>query len=216
MDGFTLNLLLCCSVILPAGLSIFRFKIVMHNYMSFALLMWLGLFNEILSIVLAYTIRNNTVNSNIYVLAEYAIILSLFYKWDNISIRKYYFLITMGVLVWITDNMIINAINEDNALFRIYYSFVIVLLSIDQVNRIIVYEKRSLVKNASFLICLAFVFYYGFKAFVEVFSAFHLGMGPVFWRNILMILGVANLFSNIIYAIAILCIPSREEFSLQY
>lgn len=216
MQSFNLNILLGCSVIIPACLMLVRFRTVIKSHVFFILLIWLGLLNDVLSIIFVYTLKTNAVNSNVYVLVEYAIILSLFYKWDNISITKYYFLITTGVLVWIMDNIVINAINEDNALFRIYYSFVIVLLSIDQVNRIIVYEKRSLVKNASFLICLAFLFYYGFKAFVEVFSAFHLGMSPAFWGNILMILSVANLFSNIIYAIAILCIPSREEFSLQY
>jgi len=216
MNTFAFDIFISFSIALPAALALVKFPCIEINYYPFVFLIWIGLFNEALSVILVYTIRNNTVNSNIYVLLEFILILYQFYRWDSISLHKFYAFLGIGIIVWFTDNTIINMLTEDNSLFRIFYSFIIVFLSINQMNKIIVYEKRSLLKNTIFLICIAFLAYYGFKAFTEVFMAFHLGFSDIFNRNVLIILYFVNLLSNILYAVAIVCIPTKQEFTLQY
>lgn len=214
MDGFALNILLSYSVIIPAIIGIIRFTSISCIYYSFIFLIWLGFINETLSIILVYTLKSNTINSNIYVLIEYFFILFQLYKWNGSDIKKNYFFVALGLAIWIGDNLIINAGNGNNSIFRIFYSLVIVFFSINMINKLIIYERKNLLKNAIFLICISFLLYYGCKAFVEVFNAFHLGLSDIFNRNIFKILYFANLISNIMYAIAILCIPRKQEFSL--
>lgn len=216
MQNFVIDILLNYSVTIAALIAVFRLKPIFQSYYPFILFIWLGLINETLSLLLIYKFRTNTANSNIYVLLEYCLILLQFHKWQGIKRGRLYLMISIGFIAWVTDNLIINSIVDNNSIFRIYYSFIIVFLSIDQISKIIITERGGLLKNTKFLICIAFLTYYGCKAFIEVFNAFHLGFSDMFNRNIFMILYFANLFSNIVYAIAILCIPTKQEFSLQY
>ena len=216
MNGYFINILLNHSILIPAIIGGIRFRSIAHAYYPFIFLMWLGLLNETLSLILIYTIRSNAVNSNIYVLIEYLVVLVQFYTWNNSFIKRYYFFAGLGLIVWIADNFLIHAINDNNSIFRIFYSFIIVFFSIDQINKLIINERKSLIKNAVFLICSTFFIYYSCKAFVEVFNAFDLGLSNGFNRHVFMVLYFANVLSNIVYAIAILCIPTKQEFTMPY
>jgi hypothetical protein len=158
----------------------------------------------------------NTFNSNLFVLLEYVAILFQFYKWNDQNGRMYYLLAGLGLAIWITDNLIINSITQNNSLFMRFYSVVILFFRIAQVNKIIIYERGSLLKNAMFIICFAFLFYYGFKAFIESFNAFHIGLRNVFLGNLWIILYFVNFISNLLYAVAILCMPTKQEFTMPY
>lgn len=216
MNDFVLHILLNHSITLAAVIAFFRFKKIGQSFHPFVFFIWLGFANETLSLILIYTIRSNAVNSNVYVLIEYIMILWQFYKWNNSAIRNYYFFAALGLVIWIADNLIINTIDGNNSLFRITYSFITVFFSIDQINKLIIYDRGGLIRSAAFQICIAFLIYYSCKTFVEVFNAFHLNISDVFSRRVFMPLYFINLLSNIIYAIAVLCIPSKREFTWRY
>ncbi len=216
LNSFAFDLVVSFSIILPAIAGLIKLNQVRWNYFPFILLIWIGLFNEIISTIFIFSTHSNTINSNIYVLIEYALLLFQFYKWNGIELKKCCYLILLGIVVWLIDNVILNSVWTNNSIFRIFYSFAVILLSINQISKVIINERMSLLKNAIFLICIAFLTYYGCKAFIEIFNAFHLGFSNAFNRNIFMILYFANLFSNVIYAYAILCIPTKQEFSLLY
>jgi len=150
------------------------------------------------------------------VFAEYVLILFHFGKWNEGFDRKYYLPAGIGMIVWIADNLVVHQINQDNSLFRIFYSFIIVLFSIQQINKLVLAERKDIVKSAVFLICIVFTVYYTCKAFVEVFNAFDLGFSSQFNRHVFTVLYFANLLSNIVYFIAILCIPAKQEFTMPY
>lgn len=216
MNGYVLNILLNHSISIAAIVAMFRFKSIPENFNPFLFFIWVGFVNETLSLILILTINSNTVNSNIYVLIEYGLILLQFYKWNGYFNNRNYFLSIAGIFIWITDNLILHTIDDNNSIFRIYYSFVIVLFTLNQINKLIIHETRNVIKNPVFLICMAFLIYYSCKAFVEVFNAFHLGLSDEFNRNVFMILNFANLMSNLIYSIAIICIPANQEFTLRF
>jgi hypothetical protein len=184
----------------------------MADYYPFVFFIWLGFLNEILSLLMIYHYHSNTVNSNVYVLLEYMIILFQFYKWNENGIKRYYLLAAIGLSVWITDNFIINAISENNSIFRVFYSFIIIFFSIDKVNKLLVFEYSNLLKNPMFIICTSFIFYYGFKAFVESFNMVHLGLEPNILKNLWIILYFVNGTANLFFAIAVLCIPTKVKF----
>lgn len=216
MHGYAIKIVISSSIIIAAIIGLIRFRSILRDYYPFIFFIWIGLINDSLSLVFIFGKGSNAINSNIYVLVEYGLILLQFYYWNRDKITRYYFLLGLGLAVWISDNFIINNLNQNNSVFRIFYSFIIVLLSIEQVNIIIINHKNNLIKNAMFLICVAFLFYYGCKAFVEVFNAFHLQWSNIFLQRIITILYIVNLIANLLYAIVILCIPTKQEFTLPY
>lgn len=216
MYNYTISIFLNHSIIIAAIIGVIRFKYVIPGFYPFIFIIWLGLFNESLSLVMIYSIKNNTVNSNVFVLLEYFLILFQFYKWNDNNKKNYLLLGFFGIIIWIADNFIINSITQNNSLFRILYSFIIIFLSINQVNKILIFEKGILIKNAMFIICITFLFYYGCKAFVETFNGFRLKISHMFLWNLWIALYFVNFIANLLYAIAILCIPTKQEFTLPY
>jgi len=217
MHNYTLSIFLNHSIILAAILSLIRYNLIKRSYYPFIFLIWLGLVNESISLLLAYSTGNNALNSNVFVVLEYFTILYQFYKWNaGDGGRKYFVLACLGVMIWITDNFIINAITQNNSLFRACSSFIIVFLTVRQLSKIIVFRRGILLKNAMFIICITFLFYFSCKAFVESLNAFHLGLSRGVLWNLWVMLYFVNFISNLLYAIAVLCIPMKHKFISQY
>jgi len=216
MHGYLLNIILNHSIFITAVVAAIRFKIVYSNYQPFIWLIWLGLINETISLALIYTKGYNTPNSNIYVLLEAMLILYQFCIWETITRLWLVLLIIFCTLVWIADNLIWHSLSSNNSLFRITYSIVITICSIKQIDRLLLSERLFLLKNPVFLICTAFLLYYSCKSFIEVFNAFHLQLSHACNRNIFTIMYVDDFVSNIIYAIAFVCIPRKQLFTMQY
>jgi uncharacterized membrane protein (DUF373 family) len=89
-----------------------------------------------------------------------------------------------------------------------------VFLAINQVNRLIVEEKKNLLSNSKFLICTGAMIFYTYKIMVESFYIFKLDQSNDFLSNIYYILVFVNLFVNLLFALAILWIPTRQRFTL--
>lgn len=216
LNNYLAGVIFSHSIIIAAIVGMIRIKSIDRGFYPFLFFIWAGLANDSLSLALMVSGSSNTVNSNIFVLLELALVLFLFYKWNNGSTRKYYLLAGLGLATWVADNVIVNTITDNNSMFRVFYSFVIVFLSIDQVNKILIFEKGVLLKNAMFIICITFLFFFGFKAFVESLNMFHLGLSDRFLNNLWMIVYFINFIANLLYAIAILWIPAKQKFSLPY
>jgi len=216
MQAYLLRVFLSYTILIPAVTSMIRYKVVLKDYGPFLWMIWLGLFNETVSMIFIFSIRSNAINSNIYVLLEYGLILLQFYKWNESKAPKYIFWALLGVAIWIADNLIINQIFQNNSIFRVFYSFVTVFFSIDLLNRILVFNTSPLLKNAMFLIVVTFLIYYGFKAYVESFNMIHLGLSKELLKTLWKILYFVNVFASLLYTAAILCIPTRKKFILHY
>lgn len=216
MHHYILALVLSYSVLFGAIAGIIRFKYIIRDFYPFLFVIFLGAVNELISTVRIYNVGTNAINGNVYVLVEYLLIIYQFFKWDLFRRRFLFFLAAAGIFIWATDNFILNSIVQNNSLFRTFYSLVIVMLSTNELSKLLVYERGPLIKNATFLICITFLFYYGCKAFVEAFNAFHLGFSHNLLWNLWIILYFVNAIANLLYAIAILWIPRKREFILPY
>ncbi|HWR32139.1 MAG TPA: hypothetical protein VN451_01330, partial [Chitinophagaceae bacterium] len=125
------------SIVIAAAIGLMRYKSILPAYRPFIYIILLGFLDHNLSVILNETIRNNAVNSNIYVLLE-----SLLYIWffKNLGgffkkMTVFYFLFIFLIIVWGYDNLIRNNLSTTNSLFRIVYSFVLIFLSIEQLNK---------------------------------------------------------------------------------
>jgi len=204
------------SIVIAALIGVLRFRHIPTAFRPFTWLIWIGTCNETLSLLMIRYTNGNTVNSNVFVLAEYLLIMFQFHTWHGRGSRRYYLFAALGLAIWITDNLIINSIAENNSFFRVCASFIILFFSTDYINKMMVYEPRQLWKNTAFIICMAFAFYFGLKAFIESFNVFRFGLPHEFLRELWIILYFVNFIANLLYAVAILCIPSRQEFTWRY
>ncbi len=215
-----LNQVSTFSIFAACMIGIFRFGKVLPAYRPFLLFIWVGAGNELLSVVCISVTDNNVPNSNIYVLMEYLLLLYVFYNWNLAKTRKtkirYLLLLSGGLSAWILDNLVVNSLFTINCTFRVIYSIIILLLSINQINKLTVFAKKKVTGDAMFQICMAFAFYFSYKAFIETFYILEMPFSKPFYLNCFIILLIINLLTNLIYAIAVLCMPTKREFILPY
>ena len=212
--SYTIRLIFSFSIIIPVVISWIRFKKINPAYYPFIFLLWLGLLNEILNYTIVKITHSNAVNSNIYALLESLLITWQFYTWKLFSRHKslYIFIICAFAGVWITENFIISAITSISSYFRIIYSFIIVLMSIAVINMLLVRERKFMITNPVFLLCITFIIYYTYNVLVETFWLY--GLSKEFRVKVHRIEEFINVFANIVYSLAIIWMPIKQRFTL--
>jgi hypothetical protein len=214
MNSFWFSWIMSYSILIAAFIGILRYSSVHENYKPFIWIIWLGAFNELLSTVLIMVHRSNTINGNLYVLAEVTLFAYLFYSWRQLSRKEMVMLLSFVTAAWITDNFFWHKITTINSAFRVVASFVLGFLAIGQIN-ILLQEHKNLIRNGRFLICLAMLIFFSYKSFVEVFYAIPFKMTPGFYQKTFAVLVIINFVSNILYALATLCLPSKPQYMLR-
>jgi len=206
------------SIVIAAVIGWIRIKKIDPAYYPFIYCLWIGALNECISSVIVELGYYSSVNNNIYVLLESLLISWQFRKWGLFQASRYLFtgIITILCLFWITENFFISKIIYISSYFRIFYSFIIALFSIHTINWLIIRERKSILKNSIFLICIGFVIYFTYKILVEAFWVYGLNNGSNFRQKVYDIMVYINLFSNLIYALAVLWMPAKQRFSLPY
>jgi hypothetical protein len=150
--------------------------------------------------------------TNIYILSEFVLIIYQFHIWRAGFGNRVMFLLTaFGLLLWVWTTFWLHSFSERNAVFRLYYSLIIVLCSIDLINKL-VYERIYLFRNWRFVLAMAFVIFYSYNIVVETFWLSKTLFSTPFLTNIFVIKVYINFVINIIYFIALLCIPKRKNF----
>ncbi len=212
--NFWIDAILNLCILVPAVIGCIRFSKINRAYYPFIYCIWLGAFIEIISIILALNRYSNAAISNIYVLAEAILLTWQFWNWNLFEKRKILFQVIIAIfsITWILENFIFSKITYFSSYFRIVYSFIIVLMSITIINRLIVTERKNLLKNPTFLLCMAFVFYYTLRVMVEAFWV--IGVNKDFSNSVYHISIVTNFIANLLYSVAILWIPTKQRFTL--
>lgn len=193
-----------------------RFKKVDRAYLPFILLLWVGLLNEIITVVSIDLFKSNAVTSNIYVLVESLLILWFFknLRLGRKNNKRFHFVALLFIAVWITDNFFISRITRFSSYFRILYNFITVLMSIHMINRLILDERSGLIKNSVFLITIGFIVFFTYKILIEIFWVYGLNASRDFRVEVYRIMTYINLAINLIYALAVLWIPKKREYTL--
>jgi hypothetical protein len=216
--NFYTSLLFTATILFPALLGIIYFRRFHKSYVPFIFVIWMGLVNDITGTIGAIVYRTTTATANIYTLFDFLLIVLVFWAWShNTNIKKYLIvLMVTGALVWISDNVVFHTVFVFNNKFRVFYSFVIVALSIWELNKVLFTERKSIWKNARFLICTGFILFYTYKAIFEIFYLVDARFSDDFYSHIFDILIITNAITNIIYGLAILCIPTKKKFTMPY
>lgn len=216
--NYKLAVIFSFSIAIPALIGWIRFKQIDSVYYPFLYCIWIGLLNEVIGELITSYGFSNAINNNIYVLMESLLLMWQFKKWNLFSRVKFLFPVLSGgfVLLWITESFLINDINYTISYFRIIYSFVLVMLSLTVISRQLSMERKVILKNSIFLICIAYVIYFTNKVIIGMFWLYGLRFSNQFAADLVWILIFINLFTNLIYALAVLWMPGKRRFSLQY
>jgi hypothetical protein len=214
--SLTFRLIANFSIIAGALIGLIRFRKIDRKWFPFVFLMWLGLINEIVNRALIANGFSNAVNTNIYCLFESLIVLWLFKECELFENNKklFYFIGSSFIIGWFFVNTVLFPINRFNSYYNIFYSFAIVLMSIQMINQLIVSNQQQLFKNPIFLISLGFIVFFTYLVLIEIFWLYGLNRSRSFRNNIYRILIYINLAVNLIYAVATLWIPKKREYTL--
>jgi hypothetical protein len=215
--NFDLNAVFSLSVGIGAVIGWIRFKKIDPAFFPFLLLMWVALLQETLSIILSREGYSNALNYNIYSLAEALLLTWQFRRWGLFRGKEIiYPLIQWSYAgAWVIESLTIHSVNTFNSGFLIGYSFLILLMSVVMINRLLVREPYYLLRNSRFLILMALMIYFTYAVLVEAFWLFGLNRSRFFRIRIYEILSYINLFTNLIYAVAILWMPMKPRYILR-
>jgi hypothetical protein len=207
-------------IVIVAILGWIRFKRISPAYYPFLILIWVGTANEIYSaVIINYFSMYNIVNSNLYGLIEALLMLWQFKRWGLFWERRklYGFLFFFFLIIWIVESVVITKMYlEFNSYFRVFYSFILVLLSLSMINQILMKERNKLARNPTFIICISFIFALTYSLLIEMFFIYRLQLSATFNTNLHYIFIVINLFSNLLYFLAILWMPKKQSFVFAY
>jgi hypothetical protein len=211
-----LVLLFAFSIILPSAVAIVKLRKINKIYLPFLLCIWIGSLNEFISYLLIDIYhKSNSINTNIYCLVE-ALLFTWFFK--NLQLftnnKVYISFIVFFTASWLIENLIILKSDSFDSYFTIIYSLVIVLMSITILNRLIV-SQINLLTNSNFLICAALIIYFTFLALVEIFWLYRLDSSASFRLSTYRIMAYINFSVNLIFALAILWMHRKQEFTPQ-
>lgn len=213
--SFYLNAAFSLSIGIAAIIGWVRIKKTDPAFFPFLLLMGAGLVNETVSLSLANMGYTNAIPFNVYSLVAAMLIGWQFMRWGLFKKKEWYFAMQSIFLVsWIVE--FVKSDNLFNSYFIIGYSSVIVLLCIEQINREIFRVKRKLYLHPIFLICMGLLVFHTYSVMVETFWIYGLNKSSVFRLRIYEIMAYINLFTNLLFAFAIVWIPLKLQYILRY
>jgi hypothetical protein len=213
---YTVNAILSLWLVVPAVIGWIRYKKTGPAYLPFLVLLSLGFINEVVSLVAVLVYKTNIVNYNLYSLAEGALLLWQFYRWKAFSLRWLYWGLQAGLmLLWLWESFVLHHLSAVNSFHLIACATMVVVLSVDLLNRLIYFEPFGLYRNARYLICLALIIFFTYSIISETFWLYGWNDNPEFRVYVLTIRPLINLIANLIFTLAVVCIPLSSQYIMQ-
>ena len=213
---FSLNVVFSFSVAVGVAIGWVRYHKTDPAFLPFLLLLTVGLLNEIISYSLISVGQSNAVNYNLYSLVEAMLVIWQFKKWGFFGAGRWHVLIQVAlVAAFTTEWLLRHEWHAFNSYFLMGYSLLIVFMSIYMVNRLLFSITGNLLREPVFLICMGFSVYFSYTVLVEAFWLYGLNQSRSFRLSIYDILSYINLFTNLLYAVAILWIPLKPRYIMR-
>ena len=214
--SYTLIELFSYSIFIPAIAGLVRLRGVDQAFVPFIVLLWVGVLNEIVNTVVINKGLSNALNDNIYGLLESYLVLWYFKRQQLFEGRENLFkvLIFLYAGAWVLINFFMFSIHIFSSYFNIFYGLCIVLMSIHHISRLLINGKKRLLQQASFLVAIGFISFFTYKILIEIFWVYGLNASDEFRRQVYRLLAYINLSVNLLYFIAVLWMPKKQEYTL--
>jgi hypothetical protein len=215
---FIISLGICFAVIF----GIVRFRKIDPAYYPFIYVLGAALITEILCriITLYGSLEGFNIIVNIFSIVDFCLFTWLFHNWGLFNRNKSIFIaiIASFVVAWLCIHLIKYQFIETGFYFFILYSFALIFFGVTSFNKVIVNERKSIFRNAKFWICLGVIIFYSFFIIfcVTRASLFIGGVSEMFERKLHEINVYSNLLVNILYAVAVLWIPRKKNFTTRF
>ncbi|RYE29642.1 MAG: hypothetical protein EOP42_13915 [Sphingobacteriaceae bacterium] len=204
------------SILIPIVVGLVYRKNLKPGYFPFFLLLLIGFLNELLSFVLinGFGLRN-AISIKVYSLIECCLILYQLYIWRNLKklYKTYTFIIGVCILTWIIENIFLFKSNLHGPYFMMLYAFFIVLLSINQINIIMVRPQSELLKNPVIVFCISFIIFFTYQIVYQ--AALYQSQETHEYNGIFTGFAYINFATNILYAIAFFLIKDESNPAYQ-
>ena len=205
--------LLSLSVLFPFLSGLLRWRVISQRYYPLFILFGLALFVELITRY-AITLTNSgwiPVN-NLYVLVESILIPLQFVVWGYMHKKLNAFYMITGILVlgWVTEHLLLGDITRLHPYFRMFYSLLIVLLSINTINYLVIQEERNLVMHPVFIICTGFIIFFTYQLVYEGIYNIVSDLKSIDTSKLNTAFSIINAVCNILYGIAFLLVPARN------
>jgi len=195
---------------------LWRYRKIERRYLPFVWLTWAGFGNEVAANLLVRQ-HSNIVLYNVYACLEFFLLCLQFERWGLFRRRPslYYVLQICMLGLWCTESLCFD-IFMVNSYFLIISSFAVVLMGIETTSEMLFFESYRLLRNSKFLICSGLILFFSYSILVEMFWVFGLKHSVAFRVRIYEILYIINAFTNLVFALAILWMPMRPRYILQW
>jgi hypothetical protein len=202
------------SVAIPAAIGIARVRKIDSVFLPFIICLCLAAINETVSTIVFDNPNFFALNSNIWVLAEALCALWQFEKWNLFTGHKniYRALLVIFIALWVMECDSISALQFIETRFRIAVSFTIVVMGILNNNRLIFSYQKPILSSAAFLIGSGWIIHFTFKILMDAFWVYGLEASVAFSAGLFTIMGWVNFIINIIFIIAVICIPGKKYY----
>lgn len=223
MDA-TVRFVLSLSIVFAVIIGIVRYRKIESSYYPFIYYVTLALVMELLvHFLTGYGFQKLIIGTvHVYSFIEFYLFAWLFHNWGLFNRRKDVFWALIGIffVAWALISFFIHGLKELNYYFLILYSFALIFFSVSSINKMVVHERGNIFRNPKFLICLGIIIFYTFFILVNVtyLSIFKQNdnISKVFRGNLHKINVYSNLLVNFLYAVAIIWIPRKQNFTIPF
>lgn len=213
-----IQLILDYNIFVPTTVALIRWKAVDRIYRPVFILLCLGATNEMISDFFRKKFHTNAPSANIYTLFETIIYLWIFSRLGSLKGKKNLTLL-LGVLTlvtWLADGLFIDDISKDYFSYsNICHGFMVTLLSISSMNEILLTEKQ-ITTSSMFWVFIGTIVFNTYLIIVEMFWIYGLHSINQFAGSVYSIQSWVDVFCNLIFAMAILWMPRKQAYSLQF
>jgi hypothetical protein len=205
--------LLSLSVLFPFLTGLLRWRVISQRYYPLFILFSLALLVELVN---RYAITNKNSGwipvNNLYVLVESILIPLQFVVWGYMNRKLNTFYIIAGILVlgWMVEHLLLGDITRLHPYFRMFYSLLIVLLSINTINYLVIQEERNLVRHPVFIICTGFIIFFTYQLVYEGIYNIVSDLKSIDTGKLNTAFSIINAVCNILFGIAFLLVPARN------
>lgn len=208
--------ILLFTIIIPCIVGLVRLKKINRTYHPFIAFLWLGFLNELIGEFTNKYFSTNVVNCNIYTILEANLLVYLLWQWDLFEKKLSFFSVLFALWIfWIAEIFYFSNIMVFDSYFIIFYSLVIVVLSISMLNKILSVERARPVNNPKFVILLCLILFYSYSGVIEIFWKWSFSRGEAVSASYYYIITYLNFINNIFYTYAILCMRRKLRFTMQ-
>lgn len=200
-----------------AGYAIIRYRKIAPIYLPFVWYNIMAGLNEATSFYTVFVLRNNAVNSNMFMFVEFFLLMLTMKKLGafNRNSTLFIFLIIAVSAGWIFEYIVQKKLATFDGYFHAYEAFVISLTAVHLLNIQLTTLRGRFFENPVFIMCIAFILYFSISVLTEIFYVYIARQGINKLPNeIYVIMQWVNIIYCGMLIFSLSKMHKRKEFSL--